>query len=192
MNIMKKTRIKIILFLAIIALFPCLMPFTGIGGILVNDNRMATSFPTTLIDEDGRFDTAAIEDFFSDNIGLRSFSYTADAAAKYTLFHFMSDSDELQGENHQTFLANKYYPQNMPPFNPLTTEELQAESQKIAYLSDYYEKQGIPFLFVTIPNKEEVYPEFWPSTFLRRPSEMILGQIAAYMEENEMANMPSI
>jgi hypothetical protein len=74
-------------------------------------------------------------------------------------------------------------PFTLPPYPRLKEDQLQEAMENIGIIRDYFAKRGIPFIFVTIPDKEEVYPEYYPE-HLKRPETSRLAQIVSYINEH--------
>ena len=174
---MKKQRIIIIIiFLAVIAIPPTMI-FSNMGRYLPGENRMAASFPD-IIKEDGSIVTRTeLENFINDNIGFRSAAPNLDTSVMYNLFNVILDDAELQGKNGNLFAGdNRYFPTRRAPFEPVTEEELSENARNIVAASDYFKSKNIPFMYITIPNKEEAYPDLYPDTFIKRPDKSRLEQ----------------
>ncbi|MDR0875829.1 MAG: hypothetical protein LBN12_06430 [Clostridiales Family XIII bacterium] len=129
---------------------------------------------------------ADTESYINDNIGFREFSAFAYQAALYNGFDYYADTHYLQGKDHNLFylFSDKKNPESLPPAPPHSEIELLECKNNLEILNEYYTKQGIPFLFCTIPDKDEVYPELYPDSVIRRPGVSRLTQIAAYLNQN--------
>jgi hypothetical protein len=75
-------------------------------------------------------------------------------------------------------------PVTLPPYQTFDELYLKNTLQNIQVLHNYLAARNIPFVFVTIPDKEEVYPEFYPSSFFARPRLSRLSQIVRYIKKN--------
>jgi hypothetical protein len=173
----KQNIILIVLFLAVIAI-PSAMMFQGAGRYLPEDNRMAAPIPD-LVKEDGSLVTRTeIENFANDNIGFRTAAPDLEMRALYDIFHIVLDNAQLQGKAGNLFAGdNRHYPSRRAPYTPLSDEQVTESARNIEAAADYFAEKDIPFLFLTIPNKEEVYPELYPDTFLKRPDKTRLAQV---------------
>ena len=187
---MKKPRIKteqlvlIVIFLAVIAV-PAMLLFQNSGRYLTGENRMAASFPK-LIKDDGSLSTRTdFENFFDDNIGFRSAAPLLNAQVMYKLFGTILDTAQLKGKDGNLFAGDdRRFPTRRAPYPPLTERELADNGQNIEAASDYFKTKDIPFLFITIPDKEEVYPNLYPDTFLQKPDQDRLAQQTYWLNAN--------
>ena len=187
---MKKRMIKtehvilLLIFLAVIAL-PGVLIFHDVGRYLPGDNRMAASFPK-LIKDNGSFATRTeLEGFVHDNIGFRTAAAGFDIRVMYSLFGIMLDRTQLRGKDSNFFSGDdRRFPTLRAPYPPLSEEELAENGRNIKAASDYFKSKDIPFIFLTIPNKEEVYPDLYPDTFVKRPDQNRLAQQVEWLGKN--------
>ena len=187
---MKKKRIEtgqlilILVFLTVIAL-PAALLFKDTGRYLPGDNRMAASLPK-LVKPDGSFATRTeIEGFIEDNIGFRTAAPQLDTRVMYSLFGIILDTSQLGGKDGNLFAGDdRRFPARRAPYPPLTEEELASNGRNIEAAADYFSAKGIPFLFITIPDKEEVYPELYPGAFVKRPVTDRLEQQVEWLRAN--------
>lgn len=71
--------------------------------------------------------------------------------------------------------------------NRLTEEELTGVLDYLEALSEYFEKQGIRFIFVCAPNKNTIYPEYMPGNFLQAPGSDA-ARVAAGLEARQVVS----
>jgi hypothetical protein len=158
--------------------------------ILETENRVVMKFSDIFgKDDDDVWGVGArerTESFLNDNIGFKEFSATATQASIFELFHYLSDSHLLQGEDGNLFYStgSKDTPNSLPPYAPVGQDELEKSIQNLSAFNDYFESQGIPLLFCTIPDKENVYPELYPNTFFEKPVISRLAMISDYVNKN--------
>ena len=69
-------------------------------------------------------------------------------------------------------------------FNRYTQEEMAQYAEKIQQLSDYYAEQGITFVFLIAPGKENIYTEFLPDSYPSRGETTRFEEFAAYLHEH--------
>ena len=187
---MKKKRIEtgqlilILIFLTVIAL-PAILLFNDTGRYLPGDNRMAASFPK-LVKPDGTLATRTeIEGFVDDNIGFRTAAPKIDTRVTYSLFGIILDTAQLRGKDGNLFAGDdRRFPERRAPYPPLAEEELAENGRNIEAAADYFDSKGVPFLFITIPDKEGVYPELYPDTFVKRPGQTRLSQQVEWLRAN--------
>ena len=174
----------LIIFLVVIAV-PGAMLFVDTGQILPGDNRMAASFPK-LIKEDGSLaKRKELLAFVDDNIGFRTSAPKLDDMVMYTMFGTTLDNAQLMGKEGNLFAGDdRRFPARRAPYPPLTEKELAENGRNIQAASDYFKSKEIPFLFITIPNKEEVYPLLYNDKFIQRPDKTRLAQQVEWMIQN--------
>ncbi|MCL2111210.1 MAG: hypothetical protein FWH32_02945 [Clostridiales bacterium] len=189
---MKKNRIKLkkdqlallLIFLAVIAL-PGALLFQNTGRYMPGDNRMAASFPKIIKDGGGFATKTEFESFFDDNIGFRTFAPQIDTRVMYDLFGVILDTAQLQGKDGNLFAGDdRRFPTRRAPYYPLSEEELATNGRNIKAASDYFKSKDIPFLFITIPDKEQVHSGLYPDSFVKRPLESRLEQQVDWMLAN--------
>ena len=187
---MKKNRanieqlILLLAFLVVIAL-PFSLLFDDVGRYLPGDNRMAASFPKPLKDDGSLATRSEIEGFFEDNIGFRTAAPMLDTIVRYNLFGVLLDTTQLQGKDGNLFAGDdSRFPTLRAPYPLLPEEELAENGRNIEAASDYFKTKGVPFFFITIPDKEGVYPGLYPEAFLKRPEQSRLAQQVEWLNAN--------
>ena len=187
---MEKKRIKtqqlalLLVFLVVIAL-PGALLFNDPGRYLAGDNRMAAPFPELVKDDGSLAARSEFEAFFDDNIGFRTAAPLLDTMVMYTVFGSLLDTDQLPGKEGNLFAGgNRHFPEYRAPYTPLTEEELAENGRNIEAAADWFESRGIPFMFITIPDKEGVYPGLYPDTFVQRPDRGRLSQQVDWLRAN--------
>ena len=182
---MKKQNIIIIIIFLAVVVVPTTMIFNNMGRYLPGDNRMAASFPEIIKDDGSIVTRTELENFFNDNIGFRSAAPDLDTRVMYDIFNVILDDAQLQGKNGNLFAGdNRYYPTRRAPYDPLSEEELAENARNIVAADNHFKSKDIPFMFITIPNKEEVYPDLYPDTFLKKPDKSRLGQQVDWLKAN--------
>ena len=163
----KKNKILISAFLSVIFLPFIIMLCTPGSEYLPNEGRMS-NVPDDIFIKGYGVNKASTESFINDNIGFRSFSTLADITIKYELFRYYSPHHIIQGKEGQDFHTpfNKGYSDQIQPFAPLTEEQYEAAKDRLVYVNDWFNEKDIQFLFVTVPEKQSIYPEFYPDTVL--------------------------
>ena len=187
---MKRRQIKtgqlilILIFLAVIAV-PGALLFHDTGRYLPGDNRMAAPLPHLKNDDGSLVTKTEIENFIDDNIGFRTAAPRIDTRVMYDLFGVILDDAQLRGKDGNLFAGDdRHFPARRAPYPPLTEEELAENGRNIEAASDYFTSKGVPFLFITIPDKEEVYPGLYPDAFIKRPWKGRLEQQVEWLRAN--------
>jgi hypothetical protein len=94
----------------------------------------------------------------------------------------------LAGEDGHLFYVPGETMEALPPYKRLSEEKLQKELANIKLAGNYLAENNIPFLFVTIPDKDEVYPEYYPKYILERPKTSRMAQLADYIRAHSEIN----
>lgn len=68
--------------------------------------------------------------------------------------------------------------------NCYTPEQLEAIAGNLTKIRDAIEAEGIRFVVVNCPNKEQIYSEYMPQTVVRISDESRADQVAAYLQAN--------
>jgi hypothetical protein len=156
--------------------------------VLVMENRRVPQFPSPFT-PDGRRLTSkfipAFENYLNDNIGFKELAIKANTIIKHKTFAQYSEPHVLSGKYGHLFYVpgDIAMPLTLPPYPPLKEDQLQEAMENIGIIRDYFAKRGIPFIFVAIPGKGEVYPEYYPE-HLNRHETSRLAQIVSYINEH--------
>jgi hypothetical protein len=159
--------------------------------ILSMENRRVAQFPAVFTHERllkgfrGGFDN-----YLNDNIGFRELAVLTNIITKHQLFGLYSEPHVLLGSDNHLF----YVPGNvsdsstLPPYEKLSEKRLRKYMSDVLLTRDYYKERNIPFIFVTIPDKEEIYPEYYPIPFGDLPYKTRLAQVVQYINEHSDAD----
>lgn len=155
---------------------------------VLSENRSKNPFPpATLLRDDPRAYAGQVEAYFDDRLGLRKFlirhyNYLIvkvfgssprglydipDAGGGGPVRETMNNV--LVGRDGWLFLAG-YDNRIVADFRgivPLTGEELAAWKRRLEERQAWLAARGIAYLFVIVPDKQSVYPEFMPSQLAR-------------------------
>jgi hypothetical protein len=186
-KILKTSAIAVFLF----ALF---MPMVLINHIpkkiLVMENKTAAEFPNIFTDE-GKLNLSGgwrsdFETYLNDNLGFKEFAVTLYTGIMHKLFNRYFEPHVLLGENNHLFYipGDISNPLSMPPYNLIPEMELKITTDNISKIDAYCKQHNVYFLFVSVPDKEEVYSEYYPKAFIERPNISRLAQIVKYMNEH--------
>jgi hypothetical protein len=180
-------RALVYLFL-IFLLLPVFFLNHDTNRVLSMENRRAAQYPG-IFTPDGKLKdnfTGHFENYWNDNIGFKEFAVTANIVIMHKMFGLYSEPHILTGEENHLFYmpGDVTNPATLPPHQIFDELYLKNTLENINVLHNYLAARNIPFVFVTIPDKEEVYPEFYPSSFLVRPEKSSLSQIVHYIQEN--------
>jgi len=128
------------------------------------------------------------EAFFNDHFGLRD-----QLVQVYSLYSMIlkssSNPDVMLGLDDWLFYVNPKEGNSLEDYrrnDPLTGEELKRwkNSLESKYLS--LKAQGIPYLFIIVPDKYTIYPEYMPSHIRQIGKQTRREQLIAYMQGSEV------
>jgi len=143
---------KIISLLFVLALFA---PMFGIKEVV---NRDVSDEDTVLMPE---FSFSfgyvfALADYFNKNFGFRDEMIYLNAWRDVKLFDSSPNLDVVVGKDGWLFLSKALVPKK------LSNEDLDLVAKKLLDMQNVFEWRGTKFLFVLVPDKKSVYPEFLP------------------------------
>ncbi|PZV17328.1 MAG: hypothetical protein DCF20_05685 [Pseudanabaena sp.] len=140
------------------------------------DRKTITKFPSQF------------ESFFNDHFGLRD-----QLTQLYSLYSIVlrssSNPKVLIGLEDWLFYVNPAEGDSLEDYrrnDPLTPEELR--SWKIALESKYklLKEKGITYLFIVVPDKYSIYPEYMPKHIRQVGKQTRLDQLIDYMQDSEV------
>lgn len=169
MNNMVEKKIFIVCFFIIIVV-PLFGTNLKSGVVSKAEKRFLTEKPR-LYNEDNSINKNFASDFenwFNDNIGLRSFFVTANADIQYYIFNLLANnSDMYLGPHGELNYATEAMIQDYQRFNYWGDDHLQETSSRLQYLSDYVENYGGQFYYYQCWDKHSIYPEQFPTSIIQ-------------------------
>jgi hypothetical protein len=155
------------------------------------ENRRASALPDLPRTRAELSDYAArFERFFNDRFGLRSALLRIDHSVKVFVFGVSPVSKVLVGKQGWLYFKGEdakaldRWHRGVDPFADAQIVALREEMlRRVAFLAS----RGIPFLFVVVPEKYSVYPEFLPGWATPVTSASSLDRVAA-----ELARYPQL
>ncbi|WHH57422.1 hypothetical protein [Petroclostridium sp. X23] len=180
------TYISIAIFSLLITL-PLIFINTDKNKISVTENRKLSPFPP-LKTEKNKYNHSFIKDFekfVDDNIGFKQEAVIADIAYFYKVFHKVKVPHYLEGKNQHLFYAVPW--NNIPIYqgkNHLKETELKQSADAFMTMKKYFEKTGAKFLMMTIPEKENIYPEYYPKSIIRLNDKTTVDILIEYLQKN--------
>lgn len=154
----------ILIFLTIISIPSWVMLFQAGTDISAFENRNLAQFPN-LRKTDPKLLPEKIQHFFDDHFGYRSFMLQKrnELQAKFLNMH---------GDNRYMLLGKEgfYFLNPVRPKDPkltykttyFTNEELKTIKDELEKENEWLKRRDIKFMFVVVPDKEVIYPEYFP------------------------------
>jgi hypothetical protein len=149
------------------------------------ENKALAKTPS-IFNETGGINTGFLKEFESwinDNLGFREESVVLNIALNYKLFRKISIPLYVLGkEEHLYYMSNfnilKY--QGKDVFADAT---LNGFAQNVQVMREYFQAWDVPFLMMMIPDKEQIYPEYFPSTVYRSREESVCERFVRYLRD---------
>jgi len=102
------------------------------------------------------------ESYYDDHFALRAFLLQRYNWTRFSLFGISPTDRVIVGRSGWLYLA-----EGTEEFEPLTAPELGRWKLDLEQRRDWLEARGTKYLFVAVPDKTDVYPEFLPEAHLR-------------------------
>jgi alginate O-acetyltransferase complex protein AlgJ len=153
----------------------------------VNEKRRLAKRPSfSLKDPLGFFQK--YESFFNDHFGLRSQLVYLHNLFQVTVFQTSSVDKVLIGKNGWLFMGRENrsrsevsYFRSLKLFTPA---ELEHWHSVLRQRRQWLERRGILYLFLVVPNKSTVYPEFMPANLRKLNPQSRLDQLLAMLAKD--------
>jgi alginate O-acetyltransferase complex protein AlgJ len=126
----------------------------------------------------------AFKRFFENNFGLRKQLIFAGAVFRLKALGVSSNPDVIPGNHGWLFLGGEgvvEYTRALRPLPPVILSEL---SRILERRRNYFAAHGILYLFVVCPDKESIYPEYYPRYLNKVRPATHLEQVVEYMQKN--------
>lgn len=176
----------VVLFTAALAL-PALGWFLGWQGAVLNENRNLAPPPdfrhTRLTDLPTR-----IESYYEDHIGFRGSIIRASGVVLYRWLG-QSSADVVvgktpaPGEPPWYFFASEGVLDDRLGLGLLTQERLETWRESLESRARWLQRRGIAYLFVIMPEKSSIYPEFLPDYLKNHLGPTRLEQLGKYLKD---------
>ncbi len=118
-------------------------------------------------------------------------AFNTDLTAWITGNSYIESTQVLLGKNGWLFYKteNDGHPiYDYMGINYFTDAELSAMANNLTAMRNYFESEGIEFVIMGIPNKENVFPEYMPGTIPKVNEESRADQVAEYLWQNTDLN----
>lgn len=195
MNIKNYYNILLIIIFLVALLLPSLGSFLGISSKIDNtERRQLAKFPELSLNELSEF-SKKIEGYFRDHFGFRNFMIRAYSKIKLNYLNSTPNYEKafrvIIGKNGWLFLnpapgdnLKKFYNGSEFYSSPdFSQDQLVLIKNKLEEEKAWLAERGIPYFIVIVPDKEAVYPEYYPY-----PNHIItnrrLDQLMDYLSHN--------
>ncbi len=124
-----------------------------------------------------------IDAYFKDHFGFREILVHADKFIRHILLGASSDI-VLIGKEDWLFYSNNRLIDDYLGQAPFSDKELLSWKTILEHRQTKLEQKGIKFLFVVIPDKNNIYPEMLPDYLTRRRGKNRLDQFVDYLKQS--------
>lgn len=147
------------------------------------EKRELAQFPSFSFDTLSQY-PKAMDSYINDHAALRSSFLGFNASLNLTLFNHADTTEALKGRDGWYFFTGGSSVADCLGTNRFSGEDLAYINSCVQKTADYFRSQGIEFLVVLPPNKEDIYREYMPDGY-ERVSEVIKGEeLSAYLQAN--------
>ena len=123
------------------------------------------------------------EEYYNDHFGLRDSLVFYQQLFSFKLFNVSSSDFVTVGRDEWLFFNGDGAMHAFMGLMPLSSVYLQSCRWTLQDRRDWLAEQGIKYLFLPVPNKESIYPEFLPRRIQRRAGKSLYDQIISSLEE---------
>jgi alginate O-acetyltransferase complex protein AlgJ len=127
--------------------------------------------------------------FYNDRFGFRKPLIQAYGAVQYFGFGASSSPNVTVGKAGWLYYAEPSTVQYYRSITPFTQQQLVQWQRGLEQRQNWLAAQGITYLFVIVPNKDTVYPEFVPSWLNRVHPQSRLDQLLQHLQANSKVNI---
>ena len=159
----RKLDLTYIIFFFLIISLPLLSMVAGIE-VKNSEKRQLSQCPELI--EEGVLNTEFPRDFdtyFSENFGLRPLLITGYGGLNYYLLGHSVNDQVVAGKSGWL-----YFDKTLPDYtgeNIMSEYEIEKLVRIIQIQSDWLKQKGIKFVFMPVPNKNTIYPEYMPRRY---------------------------
>ncbi len=122
--------------------------------------------------------------WFADNYGFRPALMKAKSYLMTKLVRNTRKKTILIGRDKWLFWTGQDVLEKHSACRPLPEKELRRGARILAERNHYCKKRGIRYLYVVVPTKHTVYPEYLPDWLVRTDRRSHLGQFLEYLDKN--------
>lgn len=122
--------------------------------------------------------------YFEDNFGFRPTLVRWDAELKVKWLGVSTTPDVLVGKDGWLFYGGQGALESYLALRPFTPDQMARWRAVLEARRDWLRRRGSGYLFVVVPEKQTVYPEYMPPGVNRVGKQSRLDQLVAYLKEN--------
>ena len=161
---MKKINYAFIIVYMLILLIPALtMPF--FFNAQNTENRKLAEFPKITKEDHINADFIdEFDDFINDRIGMRSILVSLNTKLRTGVFRESTEDSVILGKKGWLF-----YSDTLPDYMGVATlsdRNINNIANTLKIVNEELDNQDVDFVFVIIPNKNSIYPEYMPSYYI--------------------------
>lgn len=158
----KKTNLILsICFLACIAFFAIASWLSAPPAVLTDENRKTSKMPR-LSKKNLLAFPQAFEAYFNDRLFSRSDLVRTRNLFRFKFWELSNAPNILVGKNGWLYFLGETGSVLTAPEKPYTQAELEQWKNVLTARARYFSERGSKYVFVVAPNKQSVYPEFFP------------------------------
>lgn len=124
-----------------------------------------------------------IEEYFSDNIGLRDEMITADAEIRFNVFKSSAVNNVIVGKDGWL-----YYRETLDDYkksNIFTDRTIYRIAKTAELMNDYCNEFGITMVFTVAPNKNTIYPQYMPGKYISENTPSNLDRLNSLLDDKD-------
>ncbi len=152
------------------------------------EKRKLAPFPELKWEQKTTTFPSQFEAFFDDHFGLRD--QLVQLYALYSMaLRSSSNPEVLLGLDDWLFYINPKEGDSLEDYrrnDPLTKEQLSSWKNILETKYRWLKQQGIPYVFVIVPDKYSIYPEYMPKHIRQVGKQTRLDQLMDYMKDSEV------
>lgn len=149
------------------------------------EKRMLASFPEipNNVKELSKF-LKSFEDYYNDHFGFREkliYQYNREMEKRFGLSGVPS---VMIGKEGWYFYSKEHLVNDFRGLTPLTEQQLASWKADFVHKEEWLAKQGIHHLFVVMPNKQTIYPEYLPDAIQNAKGVTRFEQLMDYLDKD--------
>ena len=130
-----------------------------------------------------------LEAYFNDHFAFRKRLIYWLAIAKVQGLRVTATPGVTLGSNGWLYFASDSAVVSYRAARPFTSAQLEAYRRILEARRDWLAARGIPYLFVVLPNKDTIYPEFMPPAYNKINPRSRLDQLVDYMKDHSSVSI---